>query len=305
MCKLKARKAPFLRNPTSRPGRPNRFWWSIFPGTAVNMGQCMHSDLLKSGLLDLRFMKNLLIYVVVVYLGVGLYLYLSQRNFIYFPTSATESYLEETVFENKGFKIKASVLNSGQKNAIIYFGGNAENVDHNSTNFTHLFSDYTVYLVKYRGYGGSSGMPSEKAIYADALHIYDMISRGYDKVSVIGRSLGSGVATYVASKKAVDRLVLITPFDSVRNVAQSRFPIYPMDLLLTDKHDSLNRVKDIKANTLVIAAENDRVIEMKHTQKLVANFIKKVRFEVVEGTGHNDISSHPAYSTLLREFFVL
>lgn len=247
-------------------------------------------------------MKSLFLSAIFIYLGTGFYLYLVQRDFIYFPVQATNSTLQQRLFKNDGHVIKASVLNRGNDKAIIYFGGNAEVVEFNAVTFSRLFSNYTVYLVNYRGYGGSTGEPTEEGIYSDALHVHEMISKEHGKVSIIGRSLGSAVATYVASKRVVHKLVLITPFDSIQNVAQSLYPIYPMSILLKDKHDSFSRVKAISAETLVIAAEQDRIIEMDHTRRLVEGFDKEVLFHVIKGAGHNDISAYPGYVGVLGDF---
>ena len=252
-------------------------------------------------------MKSLLLTGVFLYFGLGLFLYLGQRSFIYFPVQEThskfkENKFKEKVFENEGHRIQATVLNEGSDKAIIYFGGNAENVQFNSESFSKYFSEYTLYLINYRGYGGSTGKPTEEGIYSDAIHIYNMVSKEHNEISVIGRSLGSAVATYLASEKQVAKLVLITPFDSVQSVAQSQFPIYPMSFLLKDKHDSYARAGEIKADILVIAAENDRVIKMKHTKRLLDGFTNKARFHVIEGANHNNLSSNPEYFNLLVSF---
>jgi len=156
--------------------------------------------------------------------------------------------------------------------------------------------------VNYRGYGASKGSPSEYAIYSDALEVFDEIKLDHSSTVVMGRSLGSAVATYVASERAVGKLILVTPFDSVQRIAQSQFPIYPMSLLLKDKHDSFARAKQIHAQTLVIAAEHDRVIKMPRTQRLVTGFNSDVEFHVLEGVGHNDISNNPNYYRLINKF---
>lgn len=248
-------------------------------------------------------MKNIVIALVLIYLGVGLYLYLKQRSFIYFPTPMTSNGLDEQIFEIETQKIKVTVLNRGQQQAIIYFGGNAESVDDNAEQFLRLFSNYTVYLVKYRGFSGSTGSPSENVIYSDALYIYDELSPSHADISLIGRSLGTGVATYVAVKRPIEKLLLITPYDSVQSVAQSRYPIYPINILLKDKFDSYSRAKHITAKTLVIAAEQDNIIERVHTERLLKGFTQPVQFEVIQGVGHNDITYHSAYEMLLRQFF--
>ena len=247
-------------------------------------------------------MKTFLLFGVLVYVGLGLFLYLGQRDFIYFPVRALSSGFEQQLFEHDGEKIKATVLNRGRQKAVIYFGGNAENVDYNAENFSRLFPNYTLYLVKYRGYGGSSGKPTEAGLYADALFIYDAIGANHDEISVMGRSLGSAIATYLAVERAVERLVLITPFDSILSVAQSQYPIYPVGLLLMDRYDSYSRASRIKSETLIIAAQNDRIIHRRHTDQLMEGFSIDPLFHVIEGVGHNDLSSNPRYHALLGEF---
>ncbi|MFK8075716.1 MAG: alpha/beta hydrolase [Granulosicoccus sp.] len=239
---------------------------------------------------------------MLVYIGLGGYLYFMQRSFIYFPSPVTPAHFNTRAFHNEGEVIQTLVLNGGAGRAILYFGGNAENVSLNAQGFTHLFKDYSVYLVNYRGYGGSSGNPSEDGLYSDALSIYDEMIKAHDSVSVIGRSLGSAVATHVASQRAVDRLVLITPFDSIQNIAQEQFPMYPMELMLKDKHDSYSRVKTIRSDTLILVAQNDTVVEMHHTRRLIAGFDTPVLVQVIEGRGHNTISNSQRYVEALDAF---
>ena len=247
--------------------------------------------------------KRIVFSLLFIYLFVGVFLYLFQRSFIYFPVGSIKGHLHVEIFENQGNKTIASVLNRGNNKAIIYFGGNAEDVDFNAEAFAKIFPEYTVYLVKYRGYGGSAGEPTEEVLYSDAIHIYNEIKKNYKKISVIGRSLGSGVATYVASRKEVSKLVLITPFDSIQSIAQSKYPIYPMQIMLKDKYDSVSRVDRITAETLVLAAENDVVVERSNTDKLMKAFPKKVGFYIVSGSGHNDITAYPEFYSKLVDFF--
>lgn len=248
-------------------------------------------------------MKNTLLILMLLYLGVGTYLYLNQRHFIYFPVKGGALTLPERRFNAQNEVIVASILNEGRRRALLYFGGNAEDVDLNAPSFLNAFNGYTVYLVKYRGYGESTGTPSESAIYADALLIYDALSAEYQQVSVIGRSLGSAVATHVAAQRSIEKLALITPFDSVQSLAQAQFPIYPMGLLLKDKHDSQARASRITAPTLIVAAEQDRMIGLKHTQRLGEAFPTAVDFQIIESADHNNLSQYPRYLELLQAFF--
>jgi len=240
---------------------------------------------------------------LILYLTVGTFLYVEQRDFIYFPTPAIESLLEQKAFVNQGTTIITSVINSGADKAVVYFGGNAENVDNNAWDFPDILPDYSIYLVKYRGYGGSEGNPTEENIYSDALYVFDALAKQHQSISVIGRSLGSGVATFVAANRPVEKLALITPFDSIQNVAQAQFPIYPMSVLLKDKYDSENRANKITAQTLVISAQNDLVIKPERTLKLLEAFNDKAQHTMIAKADHNNIAQFKTYQQAMAKFF--
>ena len=241
--------------------------------------------------------------LIMVYLGFGVVLYVSQRSLLYYPTPKQNHPFEERVFNNEGESINVIVLNQGRDQAILYFGGNAESVVGNAAQFEFLFPLHTVYLVNYRGYGGSSGAPEENGIYSDAEYIFDQIRQQHRAISVIGRSLGTAVATLIASTRVLDKLVLITPYDSIENVARGRFFFYPLSLLLKDKYDSLSKVKDITVPTLILIAEHDEVIGRKYTMNLVRAFDPaQVTVEIIRNTGHNTISVEKRYELLLGAF---
>ncbi len=173
----------------------------------------------------------------------------------------------------------------------------------NIADFRSFFPRHDVYLANYRGYGGSSGSPSEAGLYKDALAIFDEIRSRYTSISVIGRSLGSGVATYLATQRNIDRLILVTPFDSIENVARKALPILPVSLLLKDKFDSAGRVADIHAPVLIVIAENDEVISRQHSDVLAGAFPdSQVTVEVIPDTGHNTIGMSPRYASVLSMF---
>ncbi len=157
-------------------------------------------------------------------------------------------------------------------------------------------------LIKYRGYAGSTCSPSEKAIYFDATHIYDEIKENHEEVTIIGRSLGSGVATFVAAQKKIDKLILVTPFDSIQSVVQSKFPLYPMRWMLKDRYDSLSRVKEITAPTLIVVAQNDEIISMLQTRRLQNAFLHQPQFVMIEGANHGSIITSSEYYEVLQAF---
>ena len=189
---------------------------------------------------------------------------------------------------------------SGPK-ALLYFGGNAEDVSYSLPSFSAAFPDHAVYLLHYRGYGGSSGNPSEAALFADALALFDKVHIDHQNIMVVGRSLGSGVAVHLASMRPVTRLILVTPYHSLQELAAQQFPYFPVRWLLLDKFESWRYAERIAIPTLVVAAEHDEVISRASTEALHKHFRTGVAaFKVVAGTSHNTISQSPEYMRLLR-----
>ena len=112
--------------------------------------------------------------------------------------------------------------------ALLYFGGNAEDVSASLPQLARDFPGRALYLMHYRGYGASTGRPSEAALHADALALFDKVHATQPQVAVMGRSLGSGVAVRLAAQRPVSALVLVTPYDSLRDGAARQRPVFPV-----------------------------------------------------------------------------
>jgi len=248
-------------------------------------------------------LRTLLGGALIVYGGFALVLYVKQRSFIYFPVPAIEhAYPVEQVRSGEEL-IEMVVLNGTAEHAVIYFGGNAESVVANARQFADAFPKLAVYLVNYRGYGRSSGKPTEQGLYADARVIFDLLRDRHHGISVIGRSLGTGVATYLAANRPVEKLILVTPFDSILSIAKDQFPFFPVSLALKDHYDSHGRVKKIDAPTLILVAEHDGIVSAKYSDRLINAFpAGQARVEVLKGAGHNGLSMHDDYMPLMADF---
>jgi len=244
-------------------------------------------------------------FLVLLYILGAVLLYFLQRDLLYYPSQYIEHEYKEKIIINEGENLRVIVLNEGKKNAIIYFGGNGESVLSLAKRRAKELKEYTIYLVNYRGYGGSTGEPSKDGLYSDALVTHDSIKKKHTNIYVIGRSLGSGVASYVASKREVKKLVLVTPYDSLVNVAQDKYPMYPINLILKDKFDSVENLKNIKdTKVLILMAEGDKVIPNEHSYALAKSLPKElVRVEVITNKSHNSISHEQRYFDVLNGFF--
>ena len=248
----------------------------------------------------MRTAVRLLASAALVYGGVCAAMYFGQRALIYHPVAdelpAGAERLELAVGDAT---LQVWVRPLPGPDALIYFGGNQERVGRNFARFAALLPRHALYLVNYRGYGGSTGSPSEAALFADALAVYDHVQSRHASVAVVGRSLGTGVAVHVASQRPVGRLALVTPYDSIENVARGRYPFLPVGWLLLDKFDSASRAANVRAPTLVVVGEHDAVITRERSDALIAKFAKgQARVAVVRGAGHNDLD----YESLLAGF---
>lgn len=229
--------------------------------------------------------------LVLAYLIICLLLYIFQRSMIYFPSgngAGTEKNTRVMSLADASIVLNVRLLDS--PNALIYFGGNGEDVSWNLAGLSEKFPDYAIYLMNYRGYGGSSGKPAEQVLHADALSLFDKVHAQHPNITVVGRSLGSGVAVRLASTRPVARLVLITPYDSIENIAAQRLPYIPVRWLLKDKFESWRYAPAIAAPTEIIAAGSDEVIPLANTQALFHAFKPGVAtLKVIPGATHNSV----------------
>jgi hypothetical protein len=251
---------------------------------------------------------------------VQVYLYLAQDSMIFFPQPLAESRralvhkerpdAEEIVLATAdGHRLHGWFVRNSKDTtdapALIYFGGNGEEVSGFALEANEL-PGVSFALFNYRGYGKSAGDPSEQALFSDALAIYDAVAArpGVDRkrIAVMGRSLGSGVATYLASQRPVAAVVLVTPFDSVAAIARARYPFVLVDLLLKHPFDSLGRAPTIDAPLLALIAGADSVIPRHHGETLAKAWRGPVTSVVFERADHGSISSDARYWLTVRYF---
>jgi pimeloyl-ACP methyl ester carboxylesterase len=243
---------------------------------------------------------------LVIYAAICGTLYATQRSLLYYPTPESQSQLAQMRrIATNGAVLKVWHLPSSGERAVLYFGGNSEDVGWNIDTFAAAFPNTDVYLVNYRGYGGSTGAPSESMLLADAEVVFDEIRSRHPRVAVIGRSLGSGVAVHLAAVRDVSKLALVTPYDSIARVAQRHFAIIPISWLLQDTFDSFSKAPKVRAPVLVLLAERDRVIPRAHSERLVTAFAPgRVEVRSIAGTNHDSISTSPEYRSALAAFLL-
>lgn len=193
---------------------------------------------------------------------------------------------------------------------VIYFGGNAEEVswmlDAVGDPVRGETPGIAWLLVNYRGYGLSEGSPSEAALVADALALYDFAAAqpvvDPQRIVAFGRSLGSGVAVALAAQRPVRAVVLVSPFDSLASVAKHHYPYLPVDWLLRHPFDSIALAPALRQPLLCFIAERDEVIPPAHSERLFAAWGGAKRKVALAGAGHNDTDGAAGFWPSLRGF---
>lgn len=224
-------------------------------------------------------------------------MYVLQRSLLYYPQPA-RVVGPSVRLPVPGADLQISVRPVAGTKALLYFGGNAEDVSATLPGLAGLFPEHALYLMHYRGYGSSNGQPSELVLHSDAQALWALASQSHSHITLMGRSLGSGVAVHLASQQpSTQRLILVTPYDSIVEVAATHFSWIPVRWLLKDRFDSAALVNGLKMPTSVISAEHDVVIPPERTAALLKRFAPGVlRVTQIPGAGHNDLQLSPAYA---------
>lgn len=187
----------------------------------------------------------------------------------------------------------------------IFFGGNGQDVCDVQATFERVAVEST-YAFNYRGYGLSEGKPSEAVFYNDALFIFDTIRKEYAGKSlvVIGQSLGSAVAGYIATQREVDKLILITPLSSVKDVVRWRFKNTFPTLLVKHSFELSEYAKAVTCDTLIISAGQDNVIPRHLSMKTFHNLRAARTLCEVPAAGHNTVYSDGSALLAINAFVI-
>lgn len=202
---------------------------------------------------------------------------------------------------------------AGRAPLVLYFGGNAEEVSWMLEAVGNPERGETPgiawLLVNYRGYGLSGGAPSEQALVADALALYDharlLPGVQADRIYALGRSLGSGVAVALASQRPLSGVILVNPYDSLVAMARHYYPYLPVSWMLKHRFDSISRAVALRSPLLCIIGERDEVIPPERGLRLYEAWAGTKRKQLIAGAGHNDVDASPQFWPEIRAFLAV
>ena len=276
----------------------------------------------------MEYLKWIIISLVALYFLMGLLYYLYQDRFIFVRYDIKGKYHLEIKKDHKELLIKsddgetlhalwiktnpaakqgepASLEKKKSKGLIIYFHGNTGSLKRWGEVAAQLTDfGYDVLAPDYRGYGKSTGTPSEKALVSDAKLFYYAALEHYseEEIVIYGRSLGSGVAVQLASQVKCKLLILETPFRSLLDVARSQLPIFPYKTMLKHHFRSDFHINDVECPILMMHGTSDNQVYYKSAIKLYKNVShrKDVKFHTFKGGGHNNLSTYSKYNKIIK-----
>ena len=236
-----------------------------------------------------------------------------QRSFIFHPIKLDKDYqfafdfsFEELNFDIPEGKLNAiySKTNSQSKGVVLYFHGNADNLDrwgHVSKDF--LERSYDVIMMDYRGFGKSDGKSTEKNMYEDARKIYDFALKHYDPENILiyGRSIGSGVASALASEVKAQQLILETPFYSLPDVVREKYPFVLLVFKLDFDFPNYKHIEGLDIPVHIFHGTKDNVVPYSSAEKLREHLKNHDSFLTIPGGKHKDLPSFSLYQTRLSE----
>lgn len=258
-----------------------------------------------------RILRNALFLVLTYFAVVGLARLLHRYVLYQAPDDAPANTLPDgatllTVQAADGVAVHALEFSGSSRRTVVHFHGNAETADQNAT-LAHLLvkQGLSVVLVEYRGYGRSKGAASsETGLYVDAEAVLaDLARRGKGPADIVlwGQSLGGGVATEMAARGRGARLVLVAPFTSTVDLAQSSVPFLPGSLVMADRYDNAAKAPAITMPVLVVHGDSDTVIPLAQGKRLGELFPHATFREVPMGT-HTNLYKNTTTFGVLADF---
>jgi fermentation-respiration switch protein FrsA (DUF1100 family) len=257
-------------------------------------------------------LKWTLIVVVAGYFGAIVLLYFTQRALMYVPdrfripaAAAGLPQAEDVVFETRdGERLVAwYVRPRGDRPVVLYFHGNGGALSGRAERFRVLTADGLGLLaVDYRGYGGSTGSPTEAGLLIDADAAYAFATARYPAARIVlwGESLGSGVAVALAARQPVGRVVLEAPYTSTADIAAELYRFAPVRLLMKDQFHSDARIAAVKAPLLVLHGTDDTVVPIRFGERLFALAPEPKHFARFAGGGHENLDQFGALEVAKR-----
>ena len=250
----------------------------------------------------MKLIIRLLLLALIFYGTIVGWMYFKQRDLLFVRDANPPAHEGFWLYDNKRPKVWIDRIQPGKPNALLYFPGNTTSDWDDPTRLAKVLPNHTIYFMRYRGYANSTGEPSQKALYHDAVALFDRVKGKHRAIDVLGRSLGTGMAVYLTSQRPARRLILTTPYDGITLSAKKAYPWLPVEYLLKDPFPSFRFAPKVEEDALVILANGDQKIPYQSSKNLIDRFQKRPKIVTLDGTTHSAIVRHAQYLKTVGEF---
>ena len=247
----------------------------------------------------MKYLYVSLLSLLAVYLLVLIFIYFNQRNLLYHPgdnnyldDKAQFSYKEVLIEVDRDIKLKSWLIDKDLEKykTLVFFHGNAGNLFNRVHKLNELNKlDINILIISWRGFSGNSGKPTEKNLYQDAQKSIEWLNnKGIknEKIILYGESLGTAVATEIGQNKKFAGIILESPFTSMIEMGKKYYPIFPVKLLIKDKYETKNKIKNIKFPILIMHGKKDKLVPFNMGNELY-NLANEPKFKYfAEEDGH-------------------
>ena len=260
-----------------------------------------------------KFLMNSLAIILIGYILVCALLYFFQEKLIFFPEKLSKNHLFQfdQTFEEKNIRTNDGMILNGllfkadsSKGVIFYLHGNGGALNSwGEVAKTYTDLNYDIFLLDYRGYGKSEGViKGQEQLYKDIQTAYDEMKKEYteDRIIVLGYSLGTGLASKIASENDPRLLILQAPYYSLTDVMRRTYSIIPT-FLLRYKLETNKNLKDCKMPVVIFHGDVDEVIYYGSSLKLKDEFKTGDKLITLRGQGHNQMTYNEDYQRALGE----
>jgi alpha-beta hydrolase superfamily lysophospholipase len=243
--------------------------------------------------------------IIIIYCSAGIALYYLQEKLMFHPAPLSPDYQFKFDIPFKEINIPLNAKDnlslvqffpgdSIAKGVVLYFHGNRDNINRYAkyaSNFTK--HGYEVWMIDYPGYGKTTGKFTEENVYMQAKEMYKLANSrfGKDSIIVYGKSLGSGIASYLASKKICKRLILETPYYSIPDLFSHYAPVFPVNAMTHFKFPTGEYLKEVNIPVTIFHGNDDGVIPYSCAAKLKKVLKQSDEFITIDKGTHNDLNN--------------
>jgi alpha-beta hydrolase superfamily lysophospholipase len=251
---------------------------------------------------------------IIIYCTIGFVLYYTQEYFLFHPDVIARDvpYTFSVPFEEKAIPfsstdtismVKFFTATKPSKGIVLYFHGNKGNINRYAKfaqNFTS--NGYEIWMLDYPGFGKSVGKRSEAKIYSQAEQVYKLAKSvvSPDSIVVYGKSIGTGVAAYIASRNDCKQLILETPYSSIPDLFACYAPIYPTERMATYRFPIIEYLRDVKSPITIFHGTKDKVIPYRCAARLIQSLKKGDDFVTIESGAHHNLNDYPKFQEKLK-----